>query len=384
MARKLATRRHARSDRLSLPLVELVTNPAAPPRRPRNLPVRVEFGEAFELLATVWAFLHESHHPYYDLGRSWFERIAADAPETVGQLRAFAGSALMVWDHVIGLVLEGEAPYRTDAFIDHVAAMDPSALRLVLLGRRNRPVQRAVGVERIEEAASGGAIAQRDFLRLAWPDLGPWQAGLRQLFRQPPEATRAALVDVLRAWDRDVFRGYIGPVAPALEADALAKRAGARLMPAADLIRSAIDTGYTPTGDVAGVVLVPSFVIRPFVYFIEHDDQMLFLYPVADRSAETVDAGPPERLVKLAQALGDRGRLEILAALRERDLTVKEIGAHLGLPRSTLRHHLGILHGAGLIRPVQSASGFASYQLREEAATDLAELLERFLRRTPR
>ncbi len=370
------------ANRLSLRLVELVTNPAAPPGTPRILPVRVESGPAFELLATLWAFLHRSHHPYYDVGRSWFDRIAADAPETAAQARAFAGASLMVWDHVLGLALDGGPPYEVDRLLAQLAATEPEALRLALLGRWNRPVQRAVGAERIDEAAAGNATAQRDFMRLAWPDEAPWQAGLRQLFRHDPAETRDELVAVLRAWNRDVFANYIGPVQPALDADAEAKRASAVTLPAPELIRSALDTGYTPTGDVAGVVLVPSFVIRPFVYFIEHADQMLFLYPVADRTAEAVDPGPPERLVKLAQALGDRGRLEILGVLRERDMAVREIATELGLARSTLRHHLGILQGAGLIRPVQSGTGFSRFQLREEAATDLAELLDRFLRRS--
>ncbi len=368
--------------RLSFLLVELVTNPAAPPGTPRVLPVRIESGASFELLATLWALLHRSHHPYYDVGRSWFDRVSAEAPETTARIRAFAGASLMVWDHVLGLALDGGPPFEVARFLEQLEAMDPAELRLALLGRRSRPVQRAVGIERIEEAAAGNATAQRDFMRLAWPDEAPWQAGLRQLFRREPTETRGELVSVLRAWERDVFAGYRDPVMPALEADAAAKRADAETLSAPDLIRSALDTGYTPTGDVAGVVLVPSFIIRPFVYFIEHADQMLFLYPVPDRSAEAVDPGPPERLVKLAQALGDRGRLEILGVLRERDMAVKEIASELGLARSTLRHHLGILQGAGLIRPVQVGTGFSQYQLREEAATDLAELLDRFLRRS--
>ncbi len=377
----MVSRRSA--NRLSLRLVELVTNPAAPSGTPRILPVRVESGPSLELLATLWAFLHRSHHPYYDVGRSWFDRITTTAPETAARARAFAGASLMVWDHVLGLALDGRPPYTVDRLVTQLEETEPAALRLALLGRWSRPVQRAVGVERIEEAAAGNATAQRDFMRLAWPDEAPWQAGLRQLFRRDPAETRAELVAVLRAWNRDVFADYIGPVATALETEAEAKRASAATLPAPELIRSALDTGYTPTGDVAGVVLVPSFVIRPFVYFIEHADQMLFLYPIADRTAEAVDPGPPERLVKLAQALGDRGRLEILGVLRDRDLAVKEIAGELGLARSTLRHHLGILQGAGLIRPVQSGSGFSRFQLREEAATDLAELLDRFLRRSP-
>jgi DNA-binding transcriptional ArsR family regulator len=107
---------------------------------------------------------------------------------------------------------------------------------------------------------------------------------------------------------------------------------------------------------------------------------MLFQYPVAERFLGSIAARAPDRLAMLAAALGDRGRLRILAALKERDMTLRELGETLGLPRSTLRHHISILRGAGLLRPMQSGTGFWAYGLREEAATDLAELVESFLR----
>jgi DNA-binding transcriptional ArsR family regulator len=359
-----------------------MTSRSAPPRgsgHKTSLHVRIEWGASYELLATVSAFLYTGHHTYYDLGRSWFERITAEAPAAVSQLRSFAGGSVRIWDHLIGLATEAGPQHETGAFADYLARMDAEVLRLDLLGRRNRPVQRAVGIERIVEAAAGSATAQRDFMRLAWPEDAPWQMGLRQLLKASAGETKEALIALLRALDRDMSR-YVDPLLPALEADAMDKHATAATLDPLALIRSAIDTAYTPTGDVAGVVLIPSFVIRPYVYFFEHADQMVFLYPVADRFTGPIGAGPPERLVKLAQALGDRGRLQILGALKERDMSVKELGAMLGLPRSTLRHHLGVLRLAGLIRPMQIGTGFPGYQLREEAATDLVELVDRFLR----
>jgi DNA-binding transcriptional ArsR family regulator len=341
--------------------------------------VRIEWGPIFELLATASALLHTDHHPYYDLGGAWFAKVISEAPDAASRLRSFAGGSLLIWDPIFGLATEVSPNHDISSFIDHVGRMDAAVLRLELLGRHYRPVQRAVGIERIEEAAAGNASAQRDLLRLAWPEDSAWQTGVRQLLKIPPVETQKTLTALLRVLDRDLKR-YLEPTLNALEADAANKRATAAALEPLALIRSAIDTAYVPTADVSAVVLVPSFVVRPFVYYFERGDQMLFLYPVAERFIASIGAGPPERLVRLAAALGDRGRLRILAALKERDKTLKELAEALGLPRSTLRHHIGVLRGAGLLRPMQSSTGLPAYQLREEAATDLAELVEKFLR----
>ena len=356
---------------------------AAATRRPRSvsrkLPVRIEWGPVFELVATVSVFLHRDQHAYYDLGAAWFATIESEVPDTTKQLRAYAGGSILIWDHLLGLAADAGSNHGIGAFADYVGSLDPNVLRLELLGRSMRPMQRRVGVERIERAAAGDATAQRDFLRIPYPEDPAWPTGLRQLLKRSPDETQQTLVALLRVLARD-FSPYFEPMLPALRADAEAKRAASRTLEPLALIRSAIDTAYVPTGDVSEVTLIPSFAIRPFVYYIEHRDQMLFLYPVDLRFLGSVGSGPPERLVRLAAALGDRGRLQILATLKERDMTLKELGEKLGLPRSTLRHHVGILRSAGLLRPMQSGTGFSSYQLREEAATDLAELVEGFLR----
>lgn len=343
--------------------------------------MRIESGPVFELLATVSAFLRPEYQDYHDVGRSWFERIATERPEAARQLRSYAGGSEIIWDNLVGLATEIGPGHEIGPFADHVAGMDPVALRLELLGRRHRAIQQAVGTEKIEAAAAGDAAATRDFLRLAWPEDSAWQTGLRQLLRSSPAETQETLSALLRLLGRDLSP-YLDPALPALEADAAEKREAAATLDPLDLIRSAIDTAYVRTADVTGVVLIPSFVIRPFVYYFDHADQMLFLYPVAQRFAGSIAGGPQDRLARVAAALGDRGRLRILAALREGEMSLRELGEALNLPRSTLRHHIGILRGAGLVRPTQIGTGQANYQLREEAAADLSELLEGFLHPT--
>jgi DNA-binding transcriptional ArsR family regulator len=346
---------------------------------PPDLSVRIEFGPIFELLTITQALLYKRHHSYYDLGREWFAKVARESQETIERLRGFLGGSAMVWDHLFGLATEVDPRHDIGSFVEHVTGMDPEQLRLELLGHRYRHMQRTVGIERLEAAAAGNATAQRDVLRLAWPDDTAWQTGLRALLKAPAAQTKASLVAVLRGLEQDLTR-YVETSVTALEADAAEKRELSREVTPLELIEAAIDTAYTPTGDVQGVVLIPSFVVRPMVYYFEFRDEMLFVYPVSDRQAAALGIGPPDRLVRLAFALGDRGRLRILEVLKERGMTLKEIGDELGVPRSTLRHHMSILRIAGLVRPMQTGAGFNAYQLREEAATDLSEMVDKFLR----
>jgi DNA-binding transcriptional ArsR family regulator len=350
------------------------------PNKISTTSIRTEFGPIFELLAITSASLYRDHHAYYELGRSWFAKVAKGAPETFGTLRSFGGGSVMIWDHLYGLAIELGGDHGIDPFIEHLARMDAGSLRLELLGRRYRNVQRRVGIDRIEDAAAGNATAQRDFLRLAWPEESAWQTGIRQILKNPPPQTQAELVTLLRNLERDL-RPSFEPWLPALEAEAADKRrAATEMLDPLDIVRAAIDIPYTPPAEVNGVVLIPSFVIRPQVYYFEFEDLMLFQYPVSDRVAESIGAGPPDRLARMAAALGDRGRLRILAALKQGGMTLKDLGEELSLPRSTLRHHVAILYSAGLLRPMQTGDGFNGYQLREEAATDFAELVDKFLR----
>ncbi len=341
--------------------------------------MRVEYGPVFELVATAIASLGVGHGDHYDVGQAWFDRLASDAPNAAAGMRDFAGGSARIWDHVLGFVLDSGPPFEAATVCAHLRDRSPDGVLLDLIGRRNRPVQRAVGQELIERAATGDPAAQRSFMRLAWPQEAAWQGGLRQLFDQPAGETRDQLVDLMVTLDQEIRPGFLDPVLAALERDAAAKRASTRNLDALALIRLALDTGYVPTADVEEVVLVPSFVVRPYFHSAEHADQMMFLYPLPDRAAESIGAGPPERLVKLTSALGDHVRLEILAALREQELTMKELSERLDIPRSRLRHHLGVLRLAGLIRPVQTDAGLSSYEFRREVVGDVSDLLGRYL-----
>ena len=61
----------------------------------------------------------------------------------------------------------------------------------------------------------------------------------------------------------------------------------------------------------------------------------------------------PQQTARALAALGHEARLEIFRILvraGEDGATVGEIGAHIGMPLSTLNHHLSALVGAGLVQ----------------------------------
>jgi DNA-binding transcriptional ArsR family regulator len=65
---------------------------------------------------------------------------------------------------------------------------------------------------------------------------------------------------------------------------------------------------------------------------------------------EAVLADQPHQL----KALGDRTRMAILDLVLERAASVTELAAALGKPKSTVAHHVEVLHRAGLLRVVRT------------------------------
>jgi DNA-binding transcriptional ArsR family regulator len=120
--------------------------------------------------------------------------------------------------------------------------------------------------------------------------------------------------------------------------------------------------------------LIPAYVMRPWTTYLYRSDSAYFCYPAADESLVEGADGPPARLIKLHQALGDERRLRILRHLAAERATFQEIALALGLPKSSLHYHLSILRAAGLLRVAGEARG-AIYSLRREGLRGMAEAL---------
>ena len=83
--------------------------------------------------------------------------------------------------------------------------------------------------------------------------------------------------------------------------------------------------------------------------------------------------------MKLAAALGDELRLRILHALADGELTATEIADRLGVDRTSLHHHLGILRSAGLVSIRDDGVGGWRFTRRADGVEDVGAALTAYL-----
>jgi DNA-binding transcriptional ArsR family regulator len=164
---------------------------------------------------------------------------------------------------------------------------------------------------------------------------------------------------------------------PILERDAEAKRQLLRELPIDRFIPTATNgVEFGPRPGIDRVVMVPSFVNRPLVSYMEFSETLLIVYPVADESVTAESDAPPLRLVRLSKALGDEKRLRILRALADGEKSLMELAAMFGVAKTTMHHHMIVLRTAGL---VSVAVGQKRYRLRTETVPDVGALLSGYL-----
>ena len=129
------------------------------------------------------------------------------------------------------------------------------------------------------------------------------------------------------------------------------------------------------------LVLVPTVTLRPWTLVSDFGDSVVVAYAVADEHLEQDPDAAPGWLVRFHKALGDDKRLRILREVADGGSTLGELTEVLGLAKSTVFHHIGILRAAGLVRVVLGSheDGIKSYQLRHEALADADLQLQKYL-----
>jgi DNA-binding transcriptional ArsR family regulator len=137
---------------------------------------------------------------------------------------------------------------------------------------------------------------------------------------------------------------------------------------------------YDPPLWITAIVIVPTVAMRPYIVPVELGETVVFVCSVADEAFEADPAAPPPRLVKIAAALGDERRLRILRLLRDDPLTASEIADRMGVDRTSLHHHLGILRSAGLLAIRDEGVGGWRYALREDGLDHVGSELVSYLR----
>jgi DNA-binding transcriptional ArsR family regulator len=350
-------------------------------------PVRIVRGQAFELIAQLAAFTSGPARGSLDSGRTWIRDVrAAAGPDLVGRVERFG---LPVYAELATLALEAPDTRGVADLIRGLEAIDPAAFQRRVLGTESRMTLSMVSEGAFERALSGDRAAVAELHRLVKGNRIARRSLDRTIELDAP-ALRDEVLGIIRDWAERVFPRLITDTAGPIERDARTREAalaaGAGDPDAAG--RTAVATAtrgveYVPPEWIRAIAIVPVVAIRPFVIPLEFHETAVFLVPVADDAFEVDPAAPPRQLVKIAAAMGDELRLRALRLLRDDELTASEIAARLGVDRTSMHHHLGILRSAGLLAIHDEGVRGWRYRLRDESFRGIAASLDAYLRSEP-
>jgi DNA-binding transcriptional ArsR family regulator len=318
------------------------------------------------------------------LGKAWFDDIRSTVgPELLAASDVFSdtapGAPIQLWSRLIPLAYETPAPHDVPAFLAHFATLPPLQVRLTLLGYRAFTYERLAPAETIFLAAQGDETSIREVAAKHFPRDRARREALITLLSGDPQETRTRLLALMQRWYETAFRSQEATILPILERDARAARELGRTLSLEQLVETVTNgIEFQTWPGLTWVALVPTYVMRPWMVEITTEDGTIICYPAADESLVESFDGPPARLVRLHQALGDERRLRILRHLTTERVSFQELANALDLPKSSLHYHLGILRSAGLLRVSIEARG-TLYSLRREALTGMVEdLLDYF------
>ena len=340
---------------------------------PQN--VVVEAGTGYDLLLT--AVVVADRHT---IGRLDEAQAIRDATATVdgGSVRrTIEAISREPWISLLGFVHAAVADRSATGVIAAMRAAEPREVVLAALGYHRRAMRDLTRPEVMAAAVDGDRAAIREFRRTSFPHLRHWQRTLRTLLGIPAEEVAGQLVDTLARLHQTVFASLEDRVAPAAAADAERARqlvADGGFDGALRLLAPSI-TFERPI-EQSTVVLVPSVVIRPAWALTDHGPTLVIAYPAIAASA----GGPPERLVRIASALGDELRLRVIRELAEQPATISDLADRLGVPRTSLQYHVRLLADAGLVVLAADDARWGRLMIRTEAIAELGALAEDWVR----
>jgi DNA-binding transcriptional ArsR family regulator len=341
--------------------------------------IEIDFGLAYEFLISMMIWNDDRDEYPYEIGNEWFETVHAKvSPKLLEAVERFSCCSDRGWINLVGLAYECVPPKDVPTFIEHVRTTDALELRLHMIGYYQRHSRRTTPLDVILQAAEGDAEAQRQFLQTSFREDSAWQEKLRYIFSIDPETMKSSFLDIFPSWYEQAFCELEQQVMPILQRDAAAKQALKQTMPLERLIETATNgLEYMSEPGLRRLLLIPSFIERPWNNFSEYQDMKIFCYPVADESIAKDNAIPPARLVRMYKALADERRLRILKLLMTRSYSLQELADEFGVAKTTMHHHLATLRTAGLVlaRPDEF-----QYSLRQNMLSEVGELLNAYLK----
>jgi DNA-binding transcriptional ArsR family regulator len=283
-----------------------------------------------------------------------------------------------IWLHLLGFAVDAPAPADGAGLLARLEAADPLEVRRQLLGVDVPAWRRYLPLEVIEAAAAGDRAAQARLLEHPRYYGGAAGEALAVLLPLDPEETRRRLLEAIGRWHEESFAAREAAAVELLAADAAATRELAATVPPARLVELVCGGfAYEPEPECPRVLLVPHLAARPWLLLCQHRDTRIICHPARRRGSDE-RAATAEGLLRLGRALGDEQRQRILTTLAGGPRELDELAGAVGLSRSTVHHHLGLLRAAGLVGLAGNARRYR-YGLRREAVGEATALLASLL-----
>jgi DNA-binding transcriptional ArsR family regulator len=342
-----------------------------------NPTLAIEIAPAYEFLMSLATVNELENREIAEVGTQWLDATHERAgTELMARLAEFTQGTGDFFIHLVPLAYEAPAPRTVESLLGHIETVDAREILLLFVGYHDYHMRRTVAPEVMRDAVHGDRAAARQLIDSfdAFPD---WQQFAERLLATDPEVIKQELLAILRGWYERAWSSEEERVLPILTRDAESKRAMALEMPFDRFVETATNgVSFVPHAGVDRLVLIPSWVNRPWVSYAEYGGAIFLVYPVADESLIADDDAPPLRLLRLTKALGDEKRLRILRILAAGPKTLVELAELLEVPKTTMHHHMVTLRSAGL---VAVGAGAKEYRLRGDVMPNLAQMLGGYL-----
>jgi DNA-binding transcriptional ArsR family regulator len=351
-----------------------------PDRKPgAAAPLRIVAGPAFELIAQLSAFTSGPARASLESGKAWIREVRELAGAEL--IRGVERWAIGLYGELVSVALEAGPPYRTDHLARQLRAMKPGLLWQRLIGAESAPSRAMVSRGAFDRAIAGDAAGRAEIIEMLGHNPSARQS-LERLFATPPALVQAEIAAIVETWAKRVYPAFADAAITLTGRDVEAKeRLLADTSPRETLRIATNGVDFDPAGWATEIVVIPTVALRPFIVPVEWRSTAIILCSVADEAFDDDPAAPPRRLVQAAAALGDSLRLRVLHELGSGELTASDLADRLGVDRTSLHHHLGILRSAGLVTVRADGTHSWHYVARADGIAGTAAALTGYLAR---
>jgi DNA-binding transcriptional ArsR family regulator len=328
-----------------------------------------------DLLMSVLAVVDKPAQRSLEARDAWRLRASALGGDFLSTLDHYGRET---WINLLGLPLDIPEARTGPGFVRTVRTMDPEELLRHLSGYFRRVYRRETPAAVMDAAIGGDPAARREFRRTSFPDIGYLRDTLRYLLAREPGAIQEEFAGLVERWQTEVHGPGEADFVAAAERSLASFRRTTDGLPLEQVVeRAAPGLTFVPEAGQTSVVLVPSLAVRPLWAVADHRNANVFAFSAP--SPDDEPAGPPARLVALGKAIGDETRLRILRELATSPATPPDLADRLGMPRTTLLHHLRILRDADLIAVRVNDANYHQYHVRDEHFGEIERMLEAYL-----